>query len=389
MLHHQMSNGSTQRRVRVLEVLGNAIVGGMENYVRNLVRLLPAHLFQVTCLCPYESAVTADLRRMGYSVYVIPMDEDPTLRSIQTAVGLIQSEKIDLLHAHLPRAHALAGLAGCLTHRPVITTVHGMDVIHDLSIHQMTSTHLIVICQTAYMQALALGIPHEKVSLIPNGIDVEKFKPANNAERFRETVGIPDGVPLAGFVGRFSWEKGPDQFIETASHVHKKRPDVHYVMVGEGPMQDELVQMAADRGLKDKVYMPGLWADTSEVYPAFDVLVQTSRLEGMPLALLEGMACGRPVVCMGVGGVMEIVETGTTGLLSAPGDSEGLAQALVQLVDNPEKTQNMGRQARQRVEQLFDLRTSVAQTALLFNRLAGPDLAWQTLEPFEQLVNGK
>jgi glycosyltransferase involved in cell wall biosynthesis len=92
----------------------------------------------------------------------------------------------------------------------------------------------------------------------------------------------------------------------------------------------------------------------------------------MPLALLEGMACARPFVGMGVGGVLEIVETGTTGLLSAPGDCEGLGHALLKLLASPEMAQEMGRAARAHVEKAFSLKTTAAQTAVLFRRLVQP-----------------
>jgi glycosyltransferase involved in cell wall biosynthesis len=112
-----------------------------------------------------------------------------------------------------------------------------------------------------------------------------------------------------------------------------------------------------------------LWPNTWEVYPAFDILAQTSRVEGMPFALLEAMACGCPVIAMGVGGVAEIIEVGTTGLLSAPGDWAGLGDGVIKLLDNPERMKSLGQAGRKRVEEYFDLQNSVRWMAILFNRL--------------------
>jgi len=367
--NNRVNSKTLKRKTHVLEVLGNAIVGGMENYVRSLIHVLPSDLFKVTCLCPYESPITADLRRMGHDVFITPMDPNPSWQSVQTTVGIVRTQGIHLLHAHLPRAHMLAGLAGSLTRRPVVATLHGMSDKETLGIQQITDTHLIVICQAAQMEALACGVPRSKVTLIRNGVDLNRFTPRPHGEEFRQAAGIPLDVPLVGLIGRLSWEKGPDQFVQAAAVVHKERPDVHFVLVGEGPMAEELEELVRDLGLAQRVHLPGLWADTAVVYPALDILAQTSRSEGMPLALLEGMACARPYVGMGVGGVLEIVEAGTTGLLSAPADPEGVGHALLDLLASPDQMYRMGQAARRHVEKEFSLQNTAVQTAALFNRL--------------------
>ncbi|MBK8905004.1 MAG: glycosyltransferase [Anaerolineaceae bacterium] len=362
-----------KERIHVLEVLGNAIVGGMENYVRSLIGALPANEFKISCLCPYESPITADLRRMGHDVFITPIDPDPTWQSVQTTVGVIRSQNVQLLHAHLPPAHILAGLAGALTQKPVVATVHGMAGLESVGIQQINNSHLIVICQAAYMQVLAYGVPRTKVSLIRNGVDLTRFTPRSDCTElrtaFRQAVGIPGDAPLIGLVGRLSWEKGPDQFIRAARVVNKRCSEAHFVLVGEGPFSGELEELVAELKLEDRVHFAGLWPDTAVVYPALDILAQTSRTEGMPLALLEGMACGRPFAGMGVGGVLEIVEARSTGLLSAPGDWDGLAHALLMLLANPEMATKMGQAARQHVENEFSLKNTAVQTGALFNRL--------------------
>jgi glycosyltransferase involved in cell wall biosynthesis len=355
--------------VHILEVLGNAIVGGMENYVRSLIQALPPDVFKVTCLCPYESPITVDLRRLGHEVFVTPMDADPAWQSVQTTVGIIRSQGIHLLHAHLPRAHMLAGISGSLTQRPVVATVHGMSAAESIGIQQIAPSHLIVICQSAYMEALAWGVPRSRVSLIHNGVDLSRYDPQADGAAFRQAVGIPPDVPLVGLIGRLAWEKGPDQFIRAAEVVHKERPDVQFVLVGEGPMAAELKDLIVELRLEGSVHLAGLWEETDAVYPALDIVAQTSRSEGMPLALLEGMACGRPVASMGVGGVLEIVQAGITGLLSAPGDWYGVGQALLKLLAAPEEACRMGQAARQYVGAQFSLQTMATQTSALFNRL--------------------
>lgn len=366
------SESSEEKPIHVLEIVGNAIVGGMEKYVYSLAQNLPNHSFKVTCLAPYESSFTESLRHQGSSVYVTAMDEDPSWRSIQFTSQLVQFLNVDLIHAHLPKAHLLAGIVGKLTDKPVVATVHGMD-IHptELSVSLATGTHLTVVCQAAYNQALGFGVPADRLALIPNGVDPKTYSPNRSGASFRKALHLTAQTPLVGFVGRLAWEKGPDQFIHMAEHVLKRFPQVHFALVGEGPMDSELKELIQNLKLENNIHLPGLWTNTWEVYPAFDILAQTSRVEGMPFALLEGMACGCPVVAMGVGGVAEIVQVGTTGLLSAAGDCEGLGEAVIKLLENPEKSKALGMGGRKRVEDNFDIENTILQIARKFNSILG------------------
>lgn len=358
-----------KRRLHVLEIMASAIVGGMETYVLNLIRLLPPDEFQVSVVCPFESPVTATLRNMGCSVFVARMDDDPPWRSIQTVVEIVRNYDVDLIHAHLPKAHVLAGLAGAITRIRVIATVHGNTITtHELGIYRTTETYLIAVCQEAYMQALAMGVSPGRVTLIHNGADIERFKPEGGGA-FRTALGVPPGVPLVGFVGRIDIEKGPDQFLQAAQVIHGEVPASQFAMVGAGTQYDRIAGTIAQLDMGSYVHLAGLWEDTAQVYPALDLVLQTSRIEGMPLSLLEAMACGRPVVAIGVGGVPEVVEQQVTGLIAGPGDWRGVAERAIDLLEHPERMQRMGQAARARAERYFDLRDSVRQTAELMRRL--------------------
>lgn len=370
-----MKEAETQEAylVHVLEVVGNAIVGGVEKYVDALVRHLPGHGFRVTCVTPYESEITARLRDSGSPVYVVHMADDPPWRSVQFITELIRHQNIDLVHAHMPKAQVLAGLAGSLTRRPVVMTVHGMDIPSwELGIFHTTQAHMNVVCQMAYAQALSLGVPPDRLSFIENGVDLKAFRPGREETQLRNLLGIPKDVPLVGFVGRLAHVKGPDMFVQFAEYIHSNRPQVHFVMVGDGPMRGELEEAVRKTGLQDHLHLPGSLSQMHLVYPAIDVLVQTSRVEGMPFSLLEGMACGLPVAAMDAGGVNEIVEVGTTGFLSAVGDWAGLGDAVIRLIDNPALRVKMGAASRRRVEKHFDINSMITRLAQQFRTLLQP-----------------
>ncbi len=371
----RIENTTAQRELHILEVVGNAIVGGMESFVVNLIRNLPTERYRVSVVCPFESPFTVALRQMGCAVFITPFGDDPHWASIQLTAQVVREHDVDVIHAHLPNGHVLAGIVGALTHTPTVATVHGLNLTNqELGISRTTGTDLTVVCQQTYMEAMALGVPAERLTLIPNGVDTATFTPGGSGERFRAPLGVPADAPLVGFVGRLNWEKGPDLFLRMAERVHRHQPHVHFCIVGEGPLAEGAVHMVGELGIGECVHLAGLWRNILEVYPAFDIFVQTSRSEGMPLALLEAMACGRPVVAMAVGGVTEVVEFGTSGLLVDAGDWEGLAIEVLQLLARPTRARELGEAARRRVEQNFNLKDTIRRTDELFQRLANSNL---------------
>ncbi|TPM95033.1 glycosyltransferase family 4 protein [Mesorhizobium sp. B2-1-3A] len=340
-----LSGGQPDERLHILEVLGNAIIGGMENYVRNLAANLSADEFRVSVVCPFESALTDSLRAAGRDVYIAPLRDDPPWRSIELICTLVRETGVDLIHAHLMNAHTVAAIAGRLSGIPVVATLHGMSLQpQEISVARTTGSHTIVVCREAWSQALAVGLPFESVSLVPNGIDLSVYHPLSaEPGEFRQSIGVGPTDKLVGFVGRLAWEKGPDKFIKAAEFILQQRPEVHFAVIGTGSMEQNLLALVRQHGLAARIHMVGLVRDPSRIYPALDVLLHTSRADAMPLTILEAMASGVPVVAIGVGGIPEIVAAGETGILVGtaewpgivseyPGDWEGVAHARIPVI---------------------------------------------------------
>lgn len=377
-----LPGGHTDERIHVLQVLGNAIVGGMENYVRNLAANLPPNEFKVSMLCPFESAYTHKLRADGREVYIAPLRDDPPWRTIELICTVVREARVDLLHAHLMNAHTAAAIAGRLSGTPTVATLHGMSLQpQEISVARNTGTHTIVVCREAWSQALAVGLAPELVSLVPNGVDVSLYHPlsADPAE-FRQAIQVGPTDILIGFVGRLAWEKGPDKFLKAAEYILQRRPDVHFAMVGTGAMETELATAIQSAGLEARIHMAGLAPEPYRVYPALDLLLHTSRADAMPLTILEAMASGIPVIAIGVGGVPEIIATGETGVLVGtaewpgivseyPGDWEGVAQAALSLLAQPDRLEAMAAASVGRAQANFDIRQSAASTGQIFRQM--------------------
>jgi glycosyltransferase involved in cell wall biosynthesis len=219
-----------------------------------------------------------------------------------------------------------------------------------------------------------MGVLAERVNLVRNGVDTSVFTPDRSGNELRNEINVPKGTPLVGFVGRLEHEKGPDMFLRAVDQVHQVRPDVHFVIVGDGVMRNKLEEMCAHLQLDKHVHFVGWRTNTVDIYPALDFLVHTSRSDGTSLVLLEAMSCGCPTVGLAVGGVPEIIENERTGFLAGAGDWEGIAFRIIQLLDQPERVQGMKAAARNRVKEHFDVKTNTRRIAELISHIAFPGI---------------
>jgi glycosyltransferase involved in cell wall biosynthesis len=347
--------------VRVLQVVGNVIVGGMERFVERLVERMPRTRFEVIAACPCDGPLPQRLQALGIEVVFTPMPEDPGWSAVQLLHALVCQRGIGVLHAHLPNAHLLAGLTGRLAGRPVLATIHGRQLaLSDLEVHRAAGTHLSVVCRQSQLHALGLGADPARLACEPNGVDTARFRPRSGprsaaSSALREQLGLAPEVPVVGFVGRLSPEKGPEVFVRAALLLAGMQPQARAVIVGEGPMEAALRELVARHGLQQRVLFAGPSEDMPAVYDALDVMVCSSHSEAMPLAVMEAMASALPVVATRVGGLPELVAHGHTGWLVAPGDVQDVAARCAGLLADETLRRRLGQAARERAERCFEL----------------------------------
>jgi glycosyltransferase involved in cell wall biosynthesis len=354
----------------VLLVLGNGIVGGMETSVLRLVRALPRDGYRMAAVVPFEGALVDAMREAGVEVMAMPVTADPAWHTLLAAVALVRQLRLAVVHAHLPKAHALAALIGPVARVPVLATVHGMHLtVADVEAHRLSGSTICVVSEAARRHAMAAGVARDRLRLLRNAIDTEAFAPAPFGAR-EDVFGFGPGVAVVGYVGRLSEEKHPRLFVRAAARVREARPDVRFVMVGDGPLRPALEAEARELGLDNRVRFAGERHDTPAVHRSLDVLLLTSWHEGTPLAVLEAMACGVPVVASDVGGVPELVRSGTTGLLFGAGDEAAAAAHVLALLQDEEGRRRMGRAGRVRAVTEFAWPEHVAAVTALWREHA-------------------
>jgi glycosyltransferase involved in cell wall biosynthesis len=211
----------------------------------------------------------------------------------------------------------------------------------------------------------------QMLEIIPNGIDGGRFRASEEAN-LRSELGVNADDFIVGTGVVLSEQKGIKYLIEAAEIVLAQKPNACFIVAGDGPLRSELEARAAERRFGDRFRFLGYRADMPKVIASFDLYVLPSLWEGMPLALIEAMAMGKPIVCTAVGGSSEVVVEGETGFLVRPADSKELASAILRLAGDREFLSSVAERSRSRFEQFFSERAMTDAHQQFFGRVLAP-----------------
>jgi glycosyltransferase involved in cell wall biosynthesis len=204
-----------------------------------------------------------------------------------------------------------------------------------------------------------VGLPDEKVRIIPNGIDVDRFHVRPPNENLRRQLRLPIGSPVAGIVARLRCEKNIELFLDVAGQVRNESPDARFLIVGDGPDRAALEERSRRLGLFDCVQFLGNRWDIPELLSLMDVFLLTSHNEASPVSIREAFALSKPVVATRVGSVGEVVTDGQNGYLVAAGDANGMSRRVLELFRDPGLARALGRAGREYIERNGSLETMV------------------------------
>lgn len=213
------------------------------------------------------------------------------------------------------------------------------------------------------------GCPPEKVFVVPNGVDVDRFAPREVRPELREELALAPNSPVAIIVAALRPEKNHELFLQVAQRVQTQRPDARFLIVGDGPRRAELESLSAHLGLTEAAHFLGIRNDVPELLNLADVAVLTSKMEANPVSLLEAMAAGVPVVAPRVGSIPETVLDGRCGHLVEPENADQAAQRWLQLMTDRDLAPQLGRAARDHVVDNWSLESMVAGYEELIARL--------------------
>ena len=253
----------------------------------------------------------------------------------------------------------LAWLAGVpariATHHGIIENFPAwIEKLHTWLVNAGIASVLVSVSGKTLEQAIHAGIRPECNTVIPNGILPVIIRSADRSEIRRE-IGLENGGPMLLSVGRLVYQKGHEYLVHAMPQVLRRYPRAKAVICGEGALRPDLERQIGELGLQSSVKLLGNRNDVGPFLASADLFVLPSRWEGLPVALLEAMGAGLPVVATRVEGVDEVVEDERQGLLVPPEDSDALASALLQLIGDPQLRSRMGEAARRRIQAHYTL----------------------------------
>lgn len=346
--------------MRILHLISSGGMYGAESVILNLSHALNA-VSHSSVIGVFANASNPNLqlyeRAMaeGVETHLVPCQGQVDRAAIAKIRELTAQVGADVVHAHGYKADLYAYFA--VNGRvPLVSTCHNW-VDDDLKtrVYGVADRfalrrygRVVAVSDAVRDRLLKAGVPKEKVRLIRNGINLRPYTDAVSSLRAE----LGDDL-IIGVIARLSQEKGVDIFLQAAPLVLAEMPEAKFVVVGDGPDRDKLVALIEELKISGSVSMVGRRDDMPSVYASLDVMVSPSRLEGLPMAILEGMASRRALVATAVGAVPTVVEDGLTGMLVPAEDAPALAKAIVGLLRDPERRQQLGAAARKLMEEEF------------------------------------
>jgi len=373
--------------MKVLLVHTDIQGGGIEKVVVLLASHLPADA-RAICYHPTNhpepsQQLKQDLRARGVELFRAPCSP-LSLRYLTWLRGLIKAWSPDIVHFHGALLGIVAGALRRLVPRPPVfvysqhprasTDAYWLRILGARGLFRFLD-HIVCVSKAVEEDLLSIAGARlqGKTSVIYNGIDLEPFSSSvSSAQRtaLRQQLGVAPDETVIGSVGLLWPPKGYKYLLYAFEKISADSAQpLRLVIVGDGVERRELEQLAAKLKINRHVSFLGWRSDVPELLGTFDIYVQPSLSEGLPVALLEASATGLPIVATAVGGVPELIIHGHSGLVVQPGDPEALAQALKDLLDNPRRASQMAAAARKRVSKEFSVQVMADRHLQLYQQL--------------------
>jgi glycosyltransferase involved in cell wall biosynthesis len=374
----------------VLQIITRLIVGGAQETVMYTAALLDKQLYNIEVISGMqtgsEGSLIEETRSRGVSLTIFPR----LLREISPindAIVLwqlyryIRKKHFTIVHTNSSKAGILGRLAAKLAGTPIIIhTVHGWS-FHDHMAGWLKNLYILLekLCAgltdsmiVVTKQDIQKGLDHHignptQYHLIRSAIPLDEFVPdMYQKERVRSELGIPTNALILGNVGRFSPQKNPLDWVSVAGLVAREIPESYFLLVGDGPLKEKVIQAIDEEGINDRVVLTGLRRDTAKMMSAMDVFLLTSLWEGLPRVIPQAMCMGLPVVSYQIDGIQEIIVQGENGFVFPPGDITSLATTCGDLLKDENRRKSIGENGKAFATREFNIETMIANISSLY-----------------------
>jgi glycosyltransferase involved in cell wall biosynthesis len=363
---------------RVLHVIDSLHLGGAQEVVLNLATCGSRHFRHEVATMHGRGIYWDRLREAGIKVHSLSPKKHLPLY-LATIPALLLANRPDILHCHLIPSNIIAKPLGALLGVPLILNhdhTNDPQRINNkflLALDKTTNQfahHIIAVagaCRDFLIQHES--IPPEKITLVPNAIDLRRFSPGTvRRAESRAKLGLPPDSPVIAGVGRLNPQKNFSGFLDIAVALSRRFPELNFLLAGEGPEEAILRKKASTLRISDRVVFAGYVSDTRQVYAAADMLLMPSRFEGLPMTLLEAMAMELPVVASKLDGIAEVIDDGLEGFLVESHDTNGFINRCATLLENPGKSSEFATNARAKIEARFSAERMNSAVEAIYER---------------------
>jgi L-malate glycosyltransferase len=342
---------------------------GTEKLVANVAGSLDPRRIAVHVCC-FESSKRMSGLAGACATATFPLTRLYSLNGIRQLCRFrryLAAHRIDIIHAFMTKSAIFGVLAALPSGSPKVITsrlstgywytpfmIRLFRILNRYTARILTNSHA--------ARDLTVVVEHvaaEKVDVIYNGVDLVEFSRETGEPGFLESLGVPHGAPVVGIVANFRAVKDIGLFLRACTIVSREFPAARFVIVGQGPLREQLGALAATLGIGSKVVFSDGRGSVPDYLCRMSVACLSSQSEGLPNAILEYMAAGLPVVATDVGGIREVVEDGASGFLVRVRTPEAFAEPVLRLLRNDELRLAMSQRSLQRCRTTFDIRTSV------------------------------
>ena len=385
--------GDPPRRV-VCHLIERLDYGGGETLVHTLATGMRDSTYLPIVCCLQPGPLARKLERDGIRVHCLNLRRRSVLegppfvlfvwRLLRDLARLVKTERVAIIHAHLPDCIIWAAMAGELTRTPVVGTYHGLGILPRgrrradprnavrRALYRLAgrlADRTIAVSKPVHeLLCHEMGFDERKTVLLLNGIDTSLFGRATACDHTRTALGL-DNRTIIACVGRLVSWKGQRFLIDAMVDIVQRYPTAALLLVGNGPEQASLEQRTRELGLSDRVRFAAERSDVPDLLAMSAVFVLPSFSEGIPLALVEAMAAGKPVVATAVPGNVDVVVDDRFGLLVPPRDATALAGAVCALLGDPGRAAEIAARGQERARTHFDVKRSLTATAALYDEM--------------------
>lgn len=368
--------------MRILHISSARVFGGGERHLADLVNGLTERGHEVHVALSQSSPLEERLAALPkQNIVTLGLRNSLDVQSARLLARLVRERRIEIIHAHVARDYTLAAYAARKTRAPFVITRHVLFPMNRLHRFALSNVSRVVAVSEAVAGSLSKQkiFPARKISVIPNGIDVERFcpqAPSSSREAVRQKLRLPRERLLVGAVGEMKPLKGHEEFLRAAAMIARARNDVDFVIAGEdfsGARAERLrlERLIAELKLAARVHLTGWLDEVAPLLSALDLFVSASRSESFGLSIVEAMASGTPVIATATAGAREVIEDGSTGVLVPVGEVEALAEAIGALIEDSSGRDRLASLARTTARERFALDRMVAATEQLYEDMGG------------------